>query len=199
MLTPTVVYTRTERGRGQKKAAALVAWREHCALSPILKKNKTNGNLALFLQKHKTVADPRGSRARAVQFLSFSSKFWQKSCLIIGFAPNSWLGTPPPNLYGKSWIRNCTKTLLSTFPTFWLGHWCRIQGAPGTTAPFSVQIPPFSCSFRQNFCKIIGWRVPLGSLRPLGNAGSATGHNKSSPYRVKVFHLSSGRSVTKDN
>ena len=103
MLTPTVVYTLTERGRGQKKAAALVAWREHCAVSPILKKTQTNGNLALFLQKHKTGSKrkPDTRSPISIIFKQFLAKILPNN----RFYPKlmAW----HPALYGKSWIRNC--------------------------------------------------------------------------------------------
>ena len=36
--------------------------------------------------------------------------------------------------------------------------------------PLSIKILSFSCSFRQKFCKIIGWRNSLGSLAPPGKS-----------------------------
>ena len=46
-------------------------------------------------------------------------------------------------------------------------HW-RIQGgAPGTRAPPGVKILSFSCSFRQNICKIIGFWELAHPLRKI--------------------------------
>ena len=49
-----------------------------------------------------------------------------------------------------------------------------MQGDARMCDPFSVQNLSFSCSFRQNFYRLIDWRISFGWRLLLGNPGSAT-------------------------